>query len=157
MIKKGEGGLEEGGREVDRQIGMLTFFLYTHTLAAQAHDHPTDNDPKGKCGIFTSFLLRRSRLPTAVHLFPLVESNPSLPPLFPPSPLPPLMFPLAQVKVPQKQLVFGKVFSDHMLEIDWDDEKVRGHGETGRKNREGGREGRMEGRGEGRGEGWDVN
>ncbi|EWM22760.1 branched-chain-amino-acid aminotransferase [Nannochloropsis gaditana] len=23
-------------------------------------------------------------------------------------------------KVPQKELVFGKVFSDHMLEIDWD-------------------------------------
>jgi len=32
--------------------------------------------------------------------------------------------------VPQKELVFGKVFSDHMLEIDWDDEKVRAHRET---------------------------
>jgi hypothetical protein len=30
-----------------------------------------------------------------------------------------------QTKVPQKELVFGKVFSDHMLEIDWDDEQVR--------------------------------
>ncbi|KAM3568531.1 hypothetical protein VYU27_009343, partial [Nannochloropsis oceanica] len=28
-----------------------------------------------------------------------------------------------RAKVPQKELVFGKVFSDHMLEIDWDDEK----------------------------------
>jgi hypothetical protein len=27
-----------------------------------------------------------------------------------------------QPKTPKEQLVFGKVFSDHMLEIDWDDE-----------------------------------
>lgn len=56
---------------------------------------------------------------------------------------------LAQAKVPQKELVFGKVFSDHMLEIDWDDEKVRGHGEAGRKNRGGGREEKREGGNEG--------
>lgn len=45
--------------------------------------------------------------------------------------------------------MFGKVFSDHMLEIDWDDEKVRGHGEAGRKNRGGGREEKREGGNEG--------
>ncbi|TFJ82818.1 hypothetical protein NSK_005893 [Nannochloropsis salina CCMP1776] len=31
-------------------------------------------------------------------------------------------------KVPQKELVFGKVFSDHMLEIDWDYKNVRKEG-----------------------------
>jgi len=50
--------------------------------------------------------------------------------------------------VPQKELVFGKVFSDHMLEIDWDDEKVRAHRETWQK--EGGEGGRQGGRSDGK-------
>ena len=63
----------------------------------------------------TQFVLP-ALLPVADFLLTLTPS--SLPSL-------PLSFPLTQTKVPQKELVFGKVFSDHMLEIDWDDEKVR--------------------------------
>ena len=47
----------EGGSEVgQQQVGtacLLSIFRNTHThLAAQAHDHPTDNDSTGKCRLF---------------------------------------------------------------------------------------------------------